>query len=83
MMIDTKQLIPMTEANQNFSKIIRTVDEEGAVVIMKNNKPKYFIAGFAEYDAFQAYRTARQSKINDAADRILTQNMEAFQELAK
>ena len=35
MMIDTKRLIPLTEANQNFSKIARTVDEDGAVVILK------------------------------------------------
>ena len=83
MMIDTRQLIPMTEANQNFSRVARTVDEEGAVVIMKNNKPKYFIADFAEYDEFQAFRAARRARINESASRILTQNMEAFEELAK
>ncbi len=27
MMIDTDKLVPMTEANQNFSKVVRTVDE--------------------------------------------------------
>ena len=83
MMIDTRKLIPLTEANQNFSKIARTVDEEGAVVILKNNKPKYFIADFAEYDEFAAFRAMRAAKVNESADRILAQNMEAFEELAK
>ena len=83
MVIDTKQLIPMTVANQNFSRIARIVDEEGAVVIMKNNKPKYFIADFGEYDEFQAFRAARRAAINESASSILAQNMEAIEELAK
>ena len=38
MMVDTKNLVPMTEANQNFSKVVRMVDESGLAVILKNNK---------------------------------------------
>ena len=29
MMVDTKNLVPMTEANQNFSRVVRMVDESG------------------------------------------------------
>ncbi len=35
MMINTNVLVPMTDANQNFSKVVRLVDEQGAVVILK------------------------------------------------
>ena len=43
MMIDTENLISMTEANQNFSQVVKKVDEDGTVVILKNNKPKYIV----------------------------------------
>ena len=34
MNINTKNLVSITEANQNFSKVARLVDESGAVVIL-------------------------------------------------
>lgn len=35
MVVDTDILVSMTEANQNFSKVVRTVDENGMAVILK------------------------------------------------
>ena len=35
MLISTDTLISITEANQNFSKVARLVDEKGAAVIMR------------------------------------------------
>lgn len=35
MNINTKNLVSITEANQNFSRVARMVDESGAVVILK------------------------------------------------
>ncbi|MCM1534277.1 MAG: type II toxin-antitoxin system Phd/YefM family antitoxin [Corallococcus sp.] len=43
MLIDSKQIVSMTEANQNFSKVVRQAEEDGCVVIFKNNKPKYVL----------------------------------------
>lgn len=43
MLIDSKQIVSMTEANQNFSKVVRQAEENGCVVIFKNNKPKYVL----------------------------------------
>lgn len=80
MMIDTSALVAMTEANQNFSKVARLVDEQGAAVILKNNKPRYAVVDFSEYDSFQAYR---RSLVEQTADRLIEENLEAFQELAK
>lgn len=46
MIIDTSTIVSMTEANQNFSKVARLVDEKGSAVIMKNNMPKYLVMDF-------------------------------------
>lgn len=43
MNIDTDCIVSISDANQNFSKIARLVDEKKKVIIMKNNKPRYLI----------------------------------------
>jgi antitoxin Phd len=48
-MADTSALVFMTEANQNFLKVIRLVDEAGLAVILKNNKLRYIVVDFEEY----------------------------------
>ena len=80
MTVDTKVLVPMTDANQNFSKVVRMVDENGMAVILKNNKPRYLVVDFAEYEEL---KNAREKRIDDMAARILNENTEAFKELAK
>ena len=37
MLVNTESLISITEANQNFSKVARLVDEKGSAFILKNN----------------------------------------------
>ncbi len=49
MTVNTDNLISMTEANQNFSKVVRMVDKGGLAVILKNNKPRYVVVDFDEY----------------------------------
>ena len=83
MMINTDQMVPMTEANQNFSKVVRMVDKEGMAVILKNNQPRYVVVDFAEYELLAAAMQMRESIIDSAADTILGENMDAFLELAK
>jgi len=80
MNIDTRVLVPMTEANQNFSKVVRLVDESGMAVIMKNNKPRYMVLGFSEYEEIQA---ARRKLFNETADNVISENLDALRELAK
>jgi len=80
MILDTKVLVPMTEANQNFSRVVRMVDENGLAVILKNNKPRYMVVDFAEYDEIRA---ARAALLDKTADDLIDENMEAFKELAK
>lgn len=83
MTVETSTLVPMTEANQNFSKVTRLVDETGLAVILKNNKPRYIVVDFEEYDALQAARAARQQKVEAAADQLIEENLDALRELAK
>ena len=80
MTIDTRLLVPMTEANQNFSKVVRLVDETGMAVIMRNNRPAYLVLSFAEYDEIQA---AKQRLFTETADKVIAENLEALRELAR
>ena len=80
MVVDTDILVSMTESNQNFSKVVRTVDENGMAVILKNNKPKYMVVDFTEYEEI---KKARKKMLADTAKQLINENMEAFKELAK
>lgn len=83
MMVDTNALVTMTEANQNFSKVVHMVEEDGMAVILKNNRPRFIVVDFDEYEELQLMLRERMEKINDTADRVLEENMDAFMELAK
>ncbi|MDL2327888.1 type II toxin-antitoxin system Phd/YefM family antitoxin [Ruminococcaceae bacterium OttesenSCG-928-A11] len=83
MMVDTELLVPMTDANQNFSKVVRMVDEHGSAVILKNNKPRYVVVDFEEYDEIRAARELRRKRVAEAADTLIAENMDALKELAK
>lgn len=48
MTVDTNTMISITEANQNFSKVARVVDEHGTAVILKNNVPRYLVIDFSK-----------------------------------
>lgn len=80
MLVNTQKMVSISEANQNFSKIAKLVDEDKSVVILKNNKPKYILLDFEE---FSKDALSEEEKLDSIADRILNENMEAFKELAK
>lgn len=83
MFVDTNIIVPMTDANQNFSRVVRIVDENGMAVIMKNNKPRYVVVDFNEYDSISAAVQMRREIIDRTAEGIIDKNMDAFLELAK
>lgn len=83
MTVNTDNLISMTEANQNFSKVVRIVDESGLAVILKNNKPRYVVVDFDEYNNISAALQMRKVKIDIAADKLIDENMEALSVLSK
>lgn len=81
MMINSDTIFSMTQANQNFSQVARTVDQKGEAVIFKNNKPKYFVLD-AETNEYLVDLTDDE-KIDIVANRILNRYLPAFKELAK
>lgn len=80
MRINTDNLVSITEANQNFSRVARLVDENGAAVILKNNVPRYILMEFSQ---FQKEELAGEEEVDLVARRILAKNRPAFEELAK
>ena len=80
MQIDTKQLLSMTDANQNFSKAVRIADKNGAAIILRNNKPKYMIVAL---DQNPIVDLTDDEKIDVAAKRVLQKYRNAFLELAQ
>ena len=80
MMINSNTLVSITEANQNFSKVARLVDEQGSAVIMKKNYPRYLIVEFSQAEQMQA---AEDEDIMQVSARLIQQNRAAYEELAK
>ncbi len=83
MLINTTSMVAMTEANQNFSRVTRLVDEKGLAVILKNNKPKYVLVDFEEYAEIQELKEKRDAAIDAAADQLIEENLEALKVLAQ
>lgn len=80
MNINTNQIVPISEANQNFSKVARLVDKAGEVYIFKNNKPKYKLV---DIESDTSIEMSNDEKIDFVASRILKKYRRAFEELAK
>lgn len=80
MNINTNHLVSISEANQNFSKVARLVDESGAVIILKNNVPRYLLM---EFDSAEAMQLAPDEDVQSISKRLIEQNREVYGELAK
>ncbi|MBQ9066156.1 MAG: type II toxin-antitoxin system Phd/YefM family antitoxin [Clostridia bacterium] len=80
MLIETKQMITVTEANQNFSRATRIADEYGEALIFKKNRPKYKLVNL---ELEPDLELTDDEKVEIVAKRILKQYKPAFLELAK
>ena len=80
MQINTNNLVSITEANQNFSRIAKLVDANGAAVILKNNTPRYVIL---EYSQFENEEFAATATVQEIGERLVKKHLQAFKELAK
>ncbi len=80
MMVNTNSVVSMTEANQNFSKVARLVDETGSAIIMKNNAPRYLVIDFSRADK---EITVPDEDVFTLSQRIIAENKEAYEVLAK
>lgn len=80
MTIDTETMISITEANQNFSKVTKLVDEHGIAVILKNNVPRYLVIDFSKAEN---EKSASTEDVLAISERLIRQNMEAYEVLAQ
>lgn len=82
--IKKNSLISISDVNKNFTKASHIVDEEGIAVVLKNNKPKFVIIDFDHYEQlYNELEEKRNKLIDELADKVIDENMEAFLELAK
>ena len=80
MMINTDNLVSITDANQNFSRVARMVDEKGAAIILKNNVPRYILK---EFDPLEEEQQAGDEDIREISRRLMSKNKHAYEVLAK
>lgn len=80
MTVDTNTMISITEANQNFSKVTKLVDEHGTAVILKNNVPRYLVIDFSKAEE---EKVASTEDLLAISKRLIEKNMKAYEVLAK
>lgn len=80
MNVNTNNLVSITEANQNFSRVARMVDESGAVVILKNNTPRYLLIEFGRAGAEQI---ASDEDVLAVSKRLIAKNRKAYEVIAE
>ena len=80
MNIDSKTMVSISEANQNFSKVARLVDQYGSAVILKNNAPRYRVIDFGKLDEMQE---ASDDEVLASSQKWMERNRAVYEELAK
>lgn len=80
MKINTDMIVSITEANQNFSRVAKLVDEKGSAVILKNNRPRYLLIDFSQAQEMAA---ASDEDVLSISRRLISKNRVAYDELAK
>ena len=78
---DTQMMVPISEADKDFSHIMHMADIHGRVVILKDNKPKYLLIDLDQEALI--YDLTEEEKLEIAAKRIMKQYRPALEELAE
>ncbi|EEU12182.1 MULTISPECIES: prevent-host-death protein [Anaerococcus] len=68
MKINGDNLVSISTANKNFSKIARLADKKGSAVILKNNKIKYIVLPYKEVKKEEIFP---DENIEDLAQRLI------------
>lgn len=80
MTINTDNLVSITKANRNFSRVARMIDEKGSVVILKNNTPRYLVI---EFNNAEKEQVADDEDMMSISKRLIAKNRKAYEVLAK
>ena len=81
MNLDVQMMVPISEANEDFSRVIHLLESYGRVVILKNNKPKYLMIDLEQETLI--YDLTDEEKLEIATKRIMKQYKPAFEKLAE
>jgi antitoxin Phd len=79
MVINTKQILTVSEANKNFSQATKLAEKVGTAVIFKNNSPRYLLVDINKETYLEL---TPDEKIDIVAKRILNKYRRAFEVLA-
>ncbi len=80
MNIHTDTMISMTEANQDFSKVMQLVDENGSAIILKDNAPRYLVI---DVQQLGHNGTLSDAEVFAVSRELMKQNRVAYEVLAK
>ena len=80
MNINSDTIVPISVANQNFSRVARLVDQYGSAVIMKNNVPRYIVYEFPQADEVQ---TVSDDELLAVSQKLMEKKRHVYEELAK
>ena len=80
MNIHTDTMISMTEANQNFAKVVQLVDEKGTAVILKDNTPRYLVIDIRQLGHSE---TLPDADVLAVSRQLMEQNRAAYEVLAR
>lgn len=81
MNLDAKMMVPVSEVDKDFSRVMHMADSHGRVAILKDNKPKYLLIDLDQEALI--HDLTEEEKLEIASKRILRQYKPAFEELAK
>ncbi len=80
MMINTSAKVSLSEAAEHFARVAQMVDEQGSVVILKNDTPRYLLI---EYSQAEDLQTASDEEVLSVSSRLIEKNHAAYEVLAK
>lgn len=78
-MINMRSAVSIIEANQDFSKVAKLVDQKGSAIITKNNTPKYLVIELKPEDIPE---TAPDEVVAEISKRFMAVNKNAYEVLA-
>lgn len=82
MLINTENIVSITEANRSFTKVAKMAREKNEpVIVMKNNKPDLVIMDYELYKDCKIHLSKKAPM--KVAEEIMDEYSDVFEELAK
>lgn len=72
--------VSIAEATRDFSRVVQIADENGSVVILQDDVPRYLLVPVQKN---QGWKTIPDDLLMDMSDRLIERNREAYEALAK